>query len=387
MKKINKRLFSLLLILISLAGFYYVNDLNYWKHIEIKRNFVEHPEKLPTKETALRSSFWYKNFRADIFRLQTIQYIGWNAIWSEYKKYLFVILDLITELNPYFEHPYTIGQLLLPNYNERYENLTGEQQEQYKDEAVALWLKWVKNFCDSEKLERIRDENNLQKIWTDEAYKNPCSEYNIPYFLAYVYFYYKQMPEEAAYYYKVASAIEDAPSGSKVMAAIMSWKTGNREKSYFMFLNIAQSIDNSDEVCNKFSSDLEKVGAEIFINKNVPLSGTILKNISESRKKYLWEFSEEMEEEILSDTKCSNYLNKAIRELNLAYLENGEKKFFAEKWFHSIDANELYIKWFIDYLPIDFQQYEDYGIIYVYNEELDIFDYEMWKYKDEYPED
>jgi len=35
---------------------------------------------------------------------------------------------LITELNPYFEKPYIIGQLLLPNYNERYENLSKEAQ-------------------------------------------------------------------------------------------------------------------------------------------------------------------------------------------------------------------------------------------------------------------
>jgi hypothetical protein len=38
------------------------------------------------------------------------------------------MLDLITELNPFFEKPYIIGQLLLPSYNERYENLSNEKQ-------------------------------------------------------------------------------------------------------------------------------------------------------------------------------------------------------------------------------------------------------------------
>jgi hypothetical protein len=39
------------------------------------------------------------------------------------------MLDLITELNPYFEHPYTIGQLLLPSYNPRYENITEKNRK------------------------------------------------------------------------------------------------------------------------------------------------------------------------------------------------------------------------------------------------------------------
>jgi len=58
----------------------------------------------------------------------------------------------------------------------------------------------------------IKNENNLQKIWTEEKYKDPCSEYNIPYYLAYIYYYYKNQPNEAALYYKIASAIEDGLS-------------------------------------------------------------------------------------------------------------------------------------------------------------------------------
>jgi hypothetical protein len=48
------------------------------------------------------------------------------------------MLDLITELNPYFEHPYTIGQLLLPSYNERYEKLSVEEQNRNTEEAIKL---------------------------------------------------------------------------------------------------------------------------------------------------------------------------------------------------------------------------------------------------------
>jgi len=39
------------------------------------------------------------------------------------------MIDVITELDPYFEHPYNIGLLLLPEYNKRYENLSKKKQE------------------------------------------------------------------------------------------------------------------------------------------------------------------------------------------------------------------------------------------------------------------
>jgi hypothetical protein len=88
----------------------------------IKDEIVEHPDLLPDSKTAKATSTGFKNLVADLYWLQAIQYIGGNAVSAEYKKYLFVILDLITDLNPYFESPYIIGQLLLPDHNDRYEN-------------------------------------------------------------------------------------------------------------------------------------------------------------------------------------------------------------------------------------------------------------------------
>lgn len=380
MKKITKRFVTITSIIIALISFYIINNLNYSKHIEIKRSFVEHPENLPTKEAAVKSAFWFKNLKADIYRLETIQYIWWNAIWSEYKKYLYIILDLITELNPYFEHPYIIGQLLLPSYNERYEKLSEEEQQRNIDESIKIWLKWIEKFCDKDKVKLIKSEDNLQKIWTEDKYKNPCRDYNIPNYLAYSYYYYKNDPKSAAQYYKVASAIEDSIAWSKIMAAIMSWKWWNREKSYFMFLNIAKFIETEDKVCLDFAWKLEQAWAEMFINKRVELNWTILQNIESNRVKIFWKFDEKKEEEVLSDTKCHNYINKAIRELNLEYVERAEKRFKADKWINSLSAKELYNQKYLEYLPIDFQQYKDYWIIYYYNKDIWNYDYKMWTY-------
>gem|GEM_PF-886679 len=47
----------IIIILLSLTYFYKINYTNYIRHIEIKQNLVEHPENLPEKETALKTSF------------------------------------------------------------------------------------------------------------------------------------------------------------------------------------------------------------------------------------------------------------------------------------------------------------------------------------------
>jgi len=382
MKKSSKNLIIIILLLITISCFYKINELNYKKHNEIKISFVKHPENLPTKEVAVNTSLWFKNLRADIYWLETIQYIWSNALWSEYKKYLFKIIDLITELNPYFEHPYTIGELLIPAYNKRYENLDLKEQNKYINQWEQLWLKWIKNFCNPDKIKLIQNENNLEKIWTEDKYADPCTKYNIPYYLAYIYYYYKKDPATAWQYYKIASAIRGWLTWSRIMAAIMTWKWWDREKSYFMFLNLAKSMKSNDKVCTALSKDLENVWLGIFINKKIPLNWKILKNISNARDLAFWKFTEKNEDKLLSDAACWNYLNKAIRELNLDYIEIADKKYFKKYWKHSKNAKILLDEWFINYLPLDYQQYEDYSIIYEFNSETWNYDYVMWNYND-----
>jgi len=59
-------------------------------------------------------------------------------------------------------------------------------------------------------LDKIINENDLQKIWTNEEFKDPCREFMVPYYLAYIYYFYKKDPLEASKYYKIASANTNA---------------------------------------------------------------------------------------------------------------------------------------------------------------------------------
>lgn len=375
--KMLKKIFIIIIIFFSLSVFYKVNEKNYIKHQEIKSSLVDHPENLPKKDYAKISSFWFKNLKADLYWLQAIQYVWWNAFSSEYKRFLFIILDLITELNPYFEHPYIIWQLLLPSYQPRYESISKEEQEVHTEEAITLWLKWIKNFCDIEKIEEIENEKDLSKIWNNPKFEDPCFSYEIPYYLAYIYFHYKNDPIEAAKYYKISSTIKDSPEWAKIMSAIMQWKWWNREKSFFMFLNLAKFIEPDNEICNVFSSDLEKLWFLTYWNQKLKLDWEILKQIETSRKKY---FQTDDVDSLLEDTKCSNYINKAVRELNLSYIEQANTKYKTKTWKNSYNAEQLFKEWYLDYLPIDFQQYDDYWIIYVFNKDIWNYDYDIGNY-------
>jgi hypothetical protein len=373
--KMIKKLLVAIFLILSIYWFYKINNLNYEVIRKTKLHIVNHPEWLPKKNVAKITSFWFENLKADKYWLETIQYIWENAIKSEYKVYLYQMLDLITELNPYFYHPYKIWLLLLPDYNSRYENLDLKTQEQHKLEAIKIWQKWIKKLCDFKIIEKIKNENNLLKIWNNKEYQDPCLDSDIPYYLAFDYYFYLNKPEKAALYYKVASANKDSLKWSRVLAAIMQWKAWNREKSFFMFINMAQSTakDKNDE-CYIFSNELQKIGFWIFSNK-INFDWKLLQKIEQLRRKFVWEYDEK---EDLNDWFCKNYLNKATRELNLAYIEKANEKYKKEHdWKSAQTTKELYNNWYINYIPIDYQQTKDYWIIYKYNSDTWNFDYKL----------
>jgi len=373
---ITKIIFFILIIII-LLGFYKINSNNYEKHREIQVNYVNHPDGLMTPEFAKQTSFWFSNLRADLYWLQTIQYIWWNAISSSYKKYLFAITDLVTELNPNFERPYIIAQLLLPDFNPRYETISDEKQSDHIQESIDISIKWIKNFCDIQKVEAIKKETNLNLILSDEKYLNPCQSYQIPYYLAYIYYFYLNDPASSSDYYKVAAANDDSAEWAKTMAAVMAGKWWDREKSIFMFLNIAQSLDVENWVCSEFSKQLNDVALWVFTYKQIPLSWNLVKQIEDARIWVFWDFDWDDNSQQISDTSCMNFLNKANRELNLAYIQNANNVYLEETGKNSKNAEELFEQKYIDFLPTDFQQYEDYGIKYYFNEDTGKYDYEM----------
>lgn len=374
-KEALKKISIFIFFVIVLLAFYKINETNYKIEKKIQEIYVYHPENLPKSQVAKLTSFGFNNLRADLYRLKTIQYIWGNAINAEYKKYLFKITDLITDLNPFFEHPYIIAQLLLPDFNYRYEKLSDLEQKAYIDQWINVWLKGMKNFCNEDTVALIKKEFDLVKIWSEEKYKNPCKSYKVPFYLAYIYYFYKNDPINSAFYYKVASANEDSLEWAKIMAAIMQWKWWDREKSIFMFLTLARSVvDEKKEIDRKCLWLINQIEQIRSIDTNV------IKGLEKLLVDIFWKFNDKREKEFLDSNSCQNYVNKTVREINLYYLDNANKAYFKSTWKNAFTDKELFEKWYIDYVPKDFQQYKEYGITYEFNVKTGYFDYVMSDY-------
>ncbi|MCT4617598.1 MAG: hypothetical protein N4A38_05320 [Candidatus Gracilibacteria bacterium] len=372
MKHIIKTLLIMFIIFGVISGFWQINNANYKKHLEIKQVKVDHPELLPDATSAKFISSGYSNVLADKYWLEAIQYIGGNAMASEYKKYLYEMTELITDLNPYFEKPYLITQLLLPNVNVRYENLSQEEIDKNLENSIKIGEKGVKNFCDATKIDTINNDKefDLDKLTSEEKYKNPCISPMVPYYLGYIYHFYKKDGANAAKYYKITAANVDAPDGAKVLAAIMQGKGGDREKSILMFLNMAinMSVSEEDNQCKNFAIDIDNT------IKQTAITGELLEIIEENRKKLTGE--EDVNKLILGNS-CLNFVNKATRELNLFYLENANKDYYNKTGKNADTPQILFNNGIINYIPIDFQQEKHNGIEYFYNPEIGKYDYKM----------
>jgi len=65
----------------------------------------------------------------------------------------------------------------------------------------------------------------------------------------------------------------------------------------------------------------------------------------------------------------------------LFYIEQANEQFKKDHNENSArHAKALYDEGYIDFLPTDFQQYDGYGIIYIYNTKTKRYDYEMGNY-------
>ncbi len=380
-----KKILLFIAIILIFSIFFVINKKNYDVHKFLLINKANHPEFIPNSKLAKLTSFWFVKTKADLYWLESIQYIGSNVISADYKRYLYKMLNLITDLDPYFEHPYVIWELLLPDYNPRYEKGTLNEKNQQKNinEWLEIWLKWIKKFCDLEKIKKIEKEYNIKKIQTDKKYKNACKSYRIPFNLAYIYFFYKHDWIKAAKYYKVTASIDWSPSWAPVLAAIMQWKGWDLEKSILMFINM---IDLN--WLNKEDKKLATSFKQIFnwiISWKIPLNKSTLKLLNNSLKEAFPK--EEEKDNILNKNEWKNYIKKTVRLFNLYYIEKANKKYKKDFWENSKDARELYNKWYLDYFPIDYQQYPKkwYWIAYTFNKEINHFDAsEMRNYDEPY---
>jgi hypothetical protein len=153
-----------------------------------------------------------------------------------------------------------------------------------------------------------------------------------------------------------------------------------------MFLSLGESLEpNPDSLCHKVTSQLRDLLIPAF-NKKTRFAPEFLQKVEQLRaaaKKELGDKQEEIERTDIG-AYCSSYLDKSTRELNLAFVAEGDARYFAATGKHALHAKELFELKYIDYLPRDYQKQDaTHEIIYVYNSKTANWDFEMGNY-DEY---
>jgi len=350
-----KKIITIFIILSCFKLFFFVNKFNYNFIDNNKYKIINEPSLFPNKNIIKYTSFWFENLIANLYWLRSIQYVWSNVRWW-YRKYLYHMFDLITDLNPYFVNPYITWILLIPEDN------NFEENNENNLEAEKIWLKWIKNFCNSKLIEEIKKIGDFEKLWGNPKYKNPCLEPSIAFHLWYLYYYYLKDSKNSAMYYTISSLVDWSLLWAKTLAWVMTSKSWDREKSIKLFLQLAKNSD--EQHCIDFG--------------NIILANFEKNNITSDFLKQAQSIKEEIDNvksyNISESLNCMNYINKGLREINIYYFDNANKKYFEKYNKYALKPEELKEKWYINYIPIDYQQEENYWMIYYYNPEINWFD-------------
>lgn len=207
----------------------------------------------------------------------------------------------------------------------------------------------------------------------------------IPYYMGYIYYFLENNPAQSARYYKIASAHSDGtPEFARTMYAIMSGKSGDREKSAYLFLSLALSDDPSSECSQAVNEIRILLGRYSFgeLTKNPAYLKALNESFQAIAKNTLEKQGQSTTEENITANTCLSSLGKVVREHNLAYIETGDMTYREQNGRSAKNAQILKEAGYIDYLPQDFQRNggDNFEVIYFYNDKTKSWDYRRGAY-------
>lgn len=309
MKHKHKKIFYIISIFLCGASFFFLRNVLWNYYNDFEKQKISAPTFIPSEKYYQYTNIGFQAVRSESLRIQLWQLIAKNIFTQWYKDYLGVYIERITSIYPEFSSPYISAQLLLPGENEKYRNIDDSQLEKNNQTAVEISLKWIKHFCDSEKLKQV----NFDFI-TKNIYLEPCRNTLIPYYLWYIYFVYLWENEKASYRYTVAASHKDAIPWAKNLALIMQSKAWKNHIAYELYLSMLETSAQKSQ--NKECLEIHKILKKRDFEK-YPLTlqdQGYLTKIAETLYPILWENQDQ--------SSCSYYAGRAIRELNLWYLNS-----------------------------------------------------------------
>ncbi len=319
----------------------YKTDDKLWKNFPIENSYVKYfwqKNENPTyvfstpiiakysdkcyREWKNCSMFVDQELYADFQWLSSIQYIG-TVIASQDAPYLYPMLDDITNISPYWEYPYSFGQLLLPisNYEQ---GVSKEKKKQSWINTAKFGEKWIKYICDKKKIDWILALTDGQfwdvvynKVPPYEKLKNPCKSDSLAQYLAFLYYHDLKDLDSSVRNYKIASFQEWVPSSIIGMVSVVSWILWEHEKATFMFLQKLSAMDK--KVKNSKTEDEKKM-------YETKMKNSFNRLIVENQFYLLWKADNK---ECLHNYKClveKGYLAKTIQEQILECRNNKDLK-------------------------------------------------------------
>lgn len=329
-----------------------------WSFINFKSYFLDWEEKA-------QLLFNYKI-------KEPIWFLDEKKVLELYEFYTYII-----SLAPNNVEYYIKAMLHLDLSNDRYFRWTN----QWKKLSLQLLQKFqdksLNQFCNINNFQDIFEIDSYQKLLTYWLNTPICSDYQVPYYIWYNNFVYSENLKWAINMYKIAMASKntdeknlDKYNNIHNLLAIIESKYKGPQRGYSAYLEIYKMEEDKSKSCNNFYRFLSEnwdISEDNFDWKNVKLINT-------NRNKMLWKFKNNF-------GNCSDYLNRMVRMINLSYLNeanNNYKKDNNEN-FKILTPEELYEKWYIDFIPLDYHQDEKFWnwIVYFYNIEIWAYDWEM----------
>ena len=183
------------------------SQLEYNQLIKATRKVRSHQIFLPSPALVQDFSFGFRNFLADAFWIQAIQYtisegLRKNSLMAQY-------LDIVTTLDPKFEYPYLFSDILLAKYG------SIDDARRLSDRGIAA----------------------IPQSW------------QIPFYLAVQYRVVKKDYDQALKYMRIAATKPDKPSFVTKLIATYTLKSGDEVSARELFDAIYKTTDD------KFTKD------------------------------------------------------------------------------------------------------------------------------------
>ncbi len=190
------------IILVFLVFLIVWSQMNYNQLSKARR--LRYPAQvfLPPAALIETASLGLRNFLADIFWIQSVQYLIIEG--TRKNSFMFQYLDIVTTLDPRFEYPYLFANLILPRYGS---------------------------------MENAR-------LLTDKGIAAIPSSWQIPFYLGVQYRVFSKDYEQALKYMKIAASIPGKPDYVDGLIASYTLKSGDQTSARELFDAIYKTTGN-----------------------------------------------------------------------------------------------------------------------------------------------